>query len=391
MRLPRASRMLRLVALTLIASPLVMAQDSGLYIGGNYGKSRAKIDDARIASGLWGGGSITSITDRDSDSGFKVFGGYQFNKYFAFEAGYFELGRFGFDATTLPAGTLTGDIKLKGFNFDLVLNLPITEKFSFFGRVGANNAEAKDVFTGTGAVHVLNPNPTQRDTNIKFGGGLQYDFTKSFGMRLEAERYRINDAVGNKGDVDLFSAGLLIRFGRSTPAPPPPVAAPEPPPPPPPAPEPPPPPPAPEPPPPPPPVVVAPPPPPQPRRVTFSADTLFGFDKATLRPEAKLELDKFAAELKGTQFETIKVTGHTDRIGSHKYNLKLSTQRAEAVKLYLVESAGIPEGKISAIGVNGSEPVTKPDDCKGTKATKKLIACLQPDRRVEVEVHGTKQ
>ena len=390
MRLPRASRMLRLVALTLIASPLVMAQDSGLYIGGNYGKSRAKIDDARIASGLWGGGSITSITDRDSDTGFKVFGGYQFNKYFAFEAGYFELGKFGFDAATLPAGTLTGDIKLKGFNFDLILNLPITEKFSFFGRVGANNAEAKDTFLGTGAVHVLNPNPTQRDTNIKFGGGLQYDFTKSFGMRLEAERYRINDAVGNKGDVDLFSAGLLIRFGRSTPAPPPPVVEPEPPPPPP-APEPPPPPPAPEPPPPPPPVVVPPPPPPEPRRVSFSADNLFGFDKAALRPEAKRELDTFAADLKGTQFDTIQVTGHTDRIGSPKYNLKLSLQRAESVKAYLVESAGIPADKISAKGVGESEPSMKTGDCKGTKPTKKLIACLQPDRRVEVEVHGTKQ
>ena len=391
MRLPRASGMLRLVALTLIASPFVMAQDSGLYIGGNFGKSKAKIDDTRIVSGLWGGGSITSITDRDNDNGYKVFLGYQFNKYFAFEGGYFELGKFGFDATTLPAGTLTGDIKLKGFNVDLVLNLPITEKFSVFGRVGANNAEAKDTFVGTGSVHVLNPNPTKRGTNIKFGGGLQYDFTTSVGMRVEAERYRIDDAVGNKGDIDLFSVGLLIRFGRSAPAPapPPPVAAPEPPPPPSP-----PPPPAPEPPPPtepPPPVMVTPPPPPQPRKMTFSADVLFAFNKATLKPESKQELDKFAAELKGTQFDLIKVIGHTDRIGSHTYNMKLSTRRAEAVKAYLVESAGIPTDKISAIGTDGSDPVTKPGECKGNKATKKLIACLQADRRVEVEVHGTKQ
>jgi OOP family OmpA-OmpF porin len=103
-----------------------------------------------------------------------------------------------------------------------------------------------------------------------------------------------------------------------------------------------------------------------------------------------MELDKFAAELKGTQFDVIRVTGHTDRIGSTTYNMKLSTQRAETVKTYLMESAGIPADKISAKGVGESEPVAKHDDCKGEKATKKLIACLQPDRRVEVEVHGTK-
>ena len=58
--------------------------------------------------------------------------------------------------------------------------------------------------------------------------GLQYDFTESLGMRLEAERYRINDAVGNKGDVDLVSVGLVYRFGAKTPAPAPRAAAPEP-------------------------------------------------------------------------------------------------------------------------------------------------------------------
>jgi len=65
MRLPRASGMLRLVALTLIASPFAIAQDSGFYIGGNFGKSMAKIDDVKITSGLLGGGfTTTSITDR---------------------------------------------------------------------------------------------------------------------------------------------------------------------------------------------------------------------------------------------------------------------------------------------------------------------------------------
>ena len=130
------------------------------------------------------------------------------------------------------------------------------------------------------------------------------------------------------------------------------------------------------------------------RKVAFaadsSADALFGFGKATVTPAGRQSLDKFAADLKGANFELITVTGHTDRIGSHAYNQKLSTRRAETVKAYLVESAGIPSGKITAKGVDGSDPVTKPGECKGKKATKKLIACLAPDRRVEIEVAATR-
>jgi OOP family OmpA-OmpF porin len=127
-----------------------------------------------------------------------------------------------------------------------------------------------------------------------------------------------------------------------------------------------------------------------PKKLTLSADSLFDFDKAVLKPDGRQELDKFAADLRGANFDVITVTGHTDRIGSHDYNMKLSTRRAEAVKTYLVNSAGIPAAKITAAGKDGSDPVTKPADCIGKKKTKKLIACLQPDRRVDVEVSGTR-
>jgi OOP family OmpA-OmpF porin len=377
MKLAIASGTLSLVALAAITSPFAMADDTGWYGGANIGQSRAKIDDERIISGLRAGGlATTSITDDDRDTGYKIFGGYQLNKNFAVEGGYFNLGRFGYKATTSPAGTLSGNIKLKGLNLDLVGILPITEKFSAFGRAGVNYAEAKDSFSGTGLVRVSNPNPSKRDTNYKFGLGVQYAFTEALAMRAEVERYRINDAVGNKGDIDLVSVGLVYRFGAKSPTPVPRAAAPElvavaP---------------APE------PVAVMPPPPPAPAptKVVFSADSLFDFDKENVKPAGREALDKFAADLRGTQFDVISVTGHTDRIGSDAYNMKLSTRRAEAVKTYLVEPAGIPAGKIVARGTSGSEPVTKPGECKGDKATKKLIACLQPDRRVEVEVSGTR-
>lgn len=130
------------------------------------------------------------------------------------------------------------------------------------------------------------------------------------------------------------------------------------------------------------------------RKAVFAADSsvdsLFDFGKSDVKPSGKAAIDKFTADLKGADFEVIRVTGHTDRIGSHAYNMKLSQHRAEAVKAYMVESAGIPADKIEATGVDGSNPVTKSGECKGNKKTKKLIACLAPDRRVEVEVAATR-
>lgn len=383
----RASGQLSLVALAILGSPFTMAQDNaGWYVGTNMGQSRATIDDARITSGLIGRGfSGISITDDDRSNGYKIFGGYQFNKNIALEGGYFNLGNFGYTANTVPTGTLNGNIKLRGLNLDVVGTLPITDRFSAFGRVGANYAQARDSFSGTGAVHVLNPNPSRRDTNLKLGAGLQYAITESLVVRAEVERYRIDDAIGNKGDVDLVSVGLLYRFGPKTPtrvarvASPEPVAvalAPQPlivtpPPAPPPAP-------------------LPPPPPRIPSKVTFAADSLFDFDQSRVLPAGAQQLDKFAADLQGLNFDVIAVTGHTDRLGSHAYNLKLSTRRAEAVSSYLVTSAGIPASKITVQGVNGADPVTKPGECVGKQASKKLIACLQPDRRVEIEVTGTR-
>jgi OOP family OmpA-OmpF porin len=79
------------------------------------------------------------------------------------------------------------------------------------------------------------------------------------------------------------------------------------------------------------------------------------------------------------------VSGHTDRIGSDAYNQKLSERRADAVRDYLV-SKGVAKNKIEAIGLGEKQPVTG-TTCQ-QKNQKELITCLQPDRRVEVEVKG---
>ena len=137
--------------------------------------------------------------------------------------------------------------------------------------------------------------------------------------------------------------------------------------------------------------VEAPPPPvPASQRFTLSADALFDFDKTALKPEGIRKLDELADALRGKQHDTIVATGHTDRIGSVRYNQRLSERRAETVKKYL-QSKGLDVGKITAIGRGKSEPVMKATDCRGPRMTRAAIrACLQPDRRVDIEVSGSK-
>lgn len=125
-----------------------------------------------------------------------------------------------------------------------------------------------------------------------------------------------------------------------------------------------------------------------PQKINFSADALFDFDKAVLKPEAKAILDDLVRVLQGAKYEVILAIGHTDRIGAPPYNMKLSQRRAAAVKAYLV-GKGIEPNRIYADGKGETQPATKPGDCQG-KTGKALVACYQPDRRVDVEVTGTK-
>ncbi|MGP1679862.1 MAG: OmpA family protein [Burkholderiales bacterium] len=137
-------------------------------------------------------------------------------------------------------------------------------------------------------------------------------------------------------------------------------------------------------------VALTPPPAPMPaaEKLTLDADTLFDFDKATLRPAGRGALDTFVGKLKDISPETIMTIGHADRLGSERYNQRLSEQRAASVKAYMV-SKGVESGRIYSEGKGETQPVTKAEDCTGPKS-KKLIACLQPDRRVDIEIIGTR-
>lgn len=121
-------------------------------------------------------------------------------------------------------------------------------------------------------------------------------------------------------------------------------------------------------------------------KVTISADALFDFDKSVIKPDAKVKLDDLVGKIKGVNLEVVIAIGHTDRIGSVAYNNKLSLRRADSVKAYLI-SKGVPANRIYTEGKGKSQPVK---DCPKIKNRKKLIECLAPNRRVEVEVVGSR-
>ena len=125
-------------------------------------------------------------------------------------------------------------------------------------------------------------------------------------------------------------------------------------------------------------------------KITLAADTLFDFDKATLRPAGKQALDDLVAKIKDIKLEVIIAVGHADRFGSDAYNQKLSEKRAASVKAYLV-GKGMEANRVYTEGKGEKQPVTGDKCGKSEKKTKALIECLQPDRRVEIEVIGTKK
>jgi OmpA-OmpF porin, OOP family len=119
------------------------------------------------------------------------------------------------------------------------------------------------------------------------------------------------------------------------------------------------------------------------------ADTLFKFDKSgrdQMLPGGAERLSAVVNRLKAYQsIQTLSIVGHTDRLGGEDYNNKLSAARASTVRAYL-ESLGVKAATANALGKGEREPVTK--NCSDKQSRADLISCLQPDRRVTIEVTG---
>ena len=214
---------LRLLALAslgataaLAAAP-ALADESYFYGGLGVATSRGKLDAAGLTAAQLPVGTVAvSSAIDDRETAYKVFGGYQLNRWVGFEFGYFSLGKFTTHAVTDTGGTpgtLDGKLNFKGLNLDVVGTAPIADKFSLIGRLGTQIARNRSSYTAVG----FSPNdasPNNRNTNYKVGVGLQYEIDPAVLLRTEIERYRVKEAPGNHGIVNTWSISLVFPFGR---------------------------------------------------------------------------------------------------------------------------------------------------------------------------------
>ena len=340
--------------LTLVAATPALSDDSsGFYVGGSVGQSQADIAKREIVDDLEQAGFTTTRFRQDeTDFGFKLLGGYQFNEYFSVEGGYFDLGEFSFEATTVPAGSKAGELGFAGWNLDVVGMFPVLERLDVFARFGAHRGKATVVYTDGGAVTSSERRVSKTDVDYKYGVGLQYGLTDAWALRLEAERYRMDDAVGNKGDLDLVSAGIIYKFSRE---------------------------------------------PRQTREEVARADaadliivplpgpteeycTLLDIQFEIAQHEIQLEewerLAEVARFLKRYPKTSAVIEGHSDSVGLAEQNRQLSQDRAQSVVDYFVKEHQISRSRLTAVGYGESRPLESNRTEEGKRANRRIAAII---------------
>ena len=198
--------------LTLVAAGMssVHAADDGFYLGASVGGAKANFDTGVLLAGAPAG---TTFINDTSKTGWKIFGGYQIDKYFGAELSYVDLGRYGFSGTVPPAA-FSGNVKINGWGLAATGTLPLDKGYSLFGKMGAFYSQEKVTATATFLGASATANGTEGKWVAQFGLGVKYAINQNLSVRLEAERYQdmgSNDATV-KADVSLYTIGLSYGF-----------------------------------------------------------------------------------------------------------------------------------------------------------------------------------
>ena len=171
--------------------------------------SKSSIDQALSSAGVTGISSTLSKTD----TAYKLQLGYQFNKNFALEGGYVDLGKANY-STTFTGGSAKAEAKSAGINIAAVGILPVNESFSVFGKLGVIYAKVDVAASATGTTSTAFTSANSTDFKPNVGVGASYQINKDVGVRAEYERFgKIGkSSVTGEADVDLFSAGVVVKF-----------------------------------------------------------------------------------------------------------------------------------------------------------------------------------
>jgi OmpA-OmpF porin, OOP family len=172
------------------------AYAQNFYAGGAIGQT--KVQD--FCDGVSGAG----VRCEDTDTAWKVIGGYHFNPHFALEVGYINFGEV--DATG-PGGTVS--IESTAFELVGVGVLPLSQGFSLYGKIGLYRAETE----GVANTFLVTDRVKETTTDLTFGVGARFDVTRRIALRAEWQRYQdVGGGDIGETDVDVISAGVLVKF-----------------------------------------------------------------------------------------------------------------------------------------------------------------------------------
>ncbi len=196
------------VLAALISQP-TFAEGMG-YIGATIGSSSVDDSSGDLDTALVATGFATASTNLDdSDTGFKIFGGYLYNENWGVEVGYMDLGEFGFSgATTGPVVNYSGNIEVDTWYLAGVLNLPVADTIAINARAGFAFWDASaSVTAGTGGVsNTVSGSADDDGTDAIIGVGVSFNVTDNMAIRVDYDRINTDD------EVDMFSAGLQMSF-----------------------------------------------------------------------------------------------------------------------------------------------------------------------------------
>jgi OOP family OmpA-OmpF porin len=194
--------MRKTLLVTLLGSALAVplaAHADGIYIGANIGQGTTKLDDSGFTS------TTTSVSRHETNTGFKLYGGYEFTRNWGVELGYAELGELN---NVYSQGGVDATLKYKAKSLYVAGTgtVAISDQFSLFGKLGyANNRSSvnfSSVF-GTGS-------DSFTKSGVMFGAGATYSFNKNIGMSLEYDDFGKTDDMGTKGTM--WSLGVRYKF-----------------------------------------------------------------------------------------------------------------------------------------------------------------------------------